>query len=135
MLRERSDTVKLKLLNYISAVCFFISSAMLLLVPLVNFENGFTVFAYLLAGAFWLLLFAGAGLQIFLFFKTKRIKARKSLIKHRLVLFAVFLAALIMLFVVVSLLGENSIAVPINLFVLLISIEGFSVICRMEKLL
>lgn len=81
------------------------------------------------------MLFAGAGLQIFLFFKTKRIKARKSLIKHRLVLFAVFLAALIMLFVVVSLLGENSIAVPLNLFVLLISIEGFSVICRMEKLL
>lgn len=132
---ERSDTVKLKLLNYISAVCFFISSALLLFVPLVNFEDGFPVFAYLLAGAFWLLLFAGAGLQIFLFFKTKRFKARKSLIKHRLVIFAVFLAALIMLFVVVSLLGENSIAVPINLFVLLISIEGFSVICRMEKLL
>lgn len=127
--------MKLKLFNYISAVCFFISSSTLLFIPLLNLENGFPVLAYFLAGAFWSLLLLGIALQIFLIKKTRKIKSYKSLKSLKKIILIMLLISIITLFFVLIFLRANPIALPLNLFLLLISIEIFSVICRMEKLL
>ena len=127
--------MKLRIFNYVSAVCFFISSATLLFIPFLNFDNGFPASAYYLAGGFWILLLSGIVLQTFLFIKTQKNKVRKSLKLEKTVLAAVSAILGIVLFFVLVFLRANSVALSINLFALLISIEGFSVICRKEKLL
>lgn len=127
--------MKLRILNYVSAVCFFISSATLLFVPLLNFDNGFPTFAYYIAGVFWLFIFSGIGIQILLLIKTRKIKAHKSLKLQKIIVAAILVISIIMLGFVLSFFRANPLILPINLFVLLFSIEGFSVICRMEKLL
>lgn len=127
--------MKFKLFNYISIVCFFISSFTLLFIPLLNFDNGFPSFAYYLAGAFWIFLLSGIVLQIFLLIKTRKMRVCKVLKSLKIIVASVFVVALIMLLFVLAFLRTNSLALPINLFVLLTSIECFSVICRMEKLL
>lgn len=127
--------MKLKIINYISAVCFFISSSTLLFIPILNLENGFPVLAYFLAGAFWILLLSGITLQIFLIIKTRKIKRCKLLKMSRKIILSVLLISIIMLFFVLIFLRANPIVLPMNLSLLLISIEIFSVICRMEKLL
>lgn len=127
--------MKLKLLNIISIVCFFVSSLTILFVPLMDFNNGFPVYAYYIAGTFWALLFSGIVIQIILILKTRNIKPNKSLKKLRIIDTAVLLISIIMMFIVVNFLKSSSLALPINLFVLLISIESYSVICGMEKLL
>lgn len=127
--------MKLKFFNYISAVCFFISSSTLLFIPMLNLENGFPVLAYFLAGEFWSLLLLGITLQIFLIKKTRKIKVCKSLKLLKKIILSILLISIIMMFFVLIFLRANPIALPINLFLLLINIEIFSVICRMEKLL
>lgn len=127
--------MKLKIFNYISAVCFFISSSTLLFIPMIDLEKGFPELAYCLAGVFWILLLLGIILQIFLIKKTRKIKRCKSLKLPRKIIISILLLSIFMLFFVLFFLRENPIALPINLFLFLISIEIFSVICRMEKLL
>ncbi|MEE0060614.1 MAG: hypothetical protein UE295_07295 [Acutalibacteraceae bacterium] len=127
--------MKLKLLNYISAVSFFISSSTLLFIPMLNLENDFPVIAYFLAGTFWGLLLLGIILQIFLTKKTRKIKTRKSLKLLKKIILGILLISIIMMFFILIFLRANPFALPINLFLFLISIEFFSVICRMEKLL
>lgn len=129
------DKMKLKIFNYISAVCFFISSSILLFIPVLNLENGFSVLAYFLAGAFWTLILSGIILQIFLIIKTRKIERCKSLKMPKKIILGIVLISIIMMFFALIFLRSNPIALPIDLFLLLISIEMFSVICRMEKLL
>lgn len=127
--------MKLKIFNYISAVCFFISSSTLLFILILNLENGFPVLAYFLAGAFWILLLSGITLQIYLIKKTSKIKRCKLLKLPRKIILSILLISIIMLFFVLIFLRANPIALPVNLSLLIISIESFSVIYRMEKLL
>lgn len=127
--------MKLRLVNYISTVCFFLSSATLLFIPLLNLDHGFSNFAYCLAGLFWIFLLLGMALQVFLHIKTRKMTSRKLLKSQKIFIVGVLVVSVIMLFFVLAFLKENPVALPINLFALLISIESYSVIRRMEKLL
>lgn len=127
--------MKLRLVNYISTACFILSSATLLFIPLLDLDHGISNFAYYLAGLFWLLLLSGIALQVFLVIKTRKMKSRKSLKSQKILIVGMLVVSVIMLFFVLAFLRANPVALPINLFALLISIEGYSVIRRMEKLL
>lgn len=127
--------MKLRLFNYISIACFFISSAALLFIPLLNFDNGFPAYACYFAGIFWFFILSGIVLQIWLFVKTRKMEVRKSLKLQKMIAVGVFLVSAIVLLCELEFLRTNLIALIVNLFVLLTCIESLSVICRMERLL
>lgn len=47
------SVMKLKILNILSGVAFFISSVCLLSIPFLDLKEGFTVTAFVFAGLFW----------------------------------------------------------------------------------
>ena len=127
--------MKLKLLNYVSAACFFLSSVSLLFIPLLNLEDGFSGFAYFFAGLFWLGLLVGMTLQMYLLFKTNKRKVGKPFKKLKLIIGSFFVLAVVTGAFVFICLKTNSVALSVSLFVVFLSTEVFFVIKRMEKLL
>lgn len=126
--------MKLKVINYVSAVLFFLSSASLLFIPFLNFEEGFPKSACFLALTFWTGLFAGVVLQVFLWLKTRKFTIIRYLKKSKVAVAAVFALSVISCVLVVSFFDTNIYALPVNLFVILQSAELFWIIKRMERL-
>ncbi|HHX57866.1 MAG TPA: hypothetical protein GX710_07605 [Clostridiales bacterium] len=126
--------MKLKITNYISAVFFFLSSTSLMFIPFLNFEEKFPRLAYFLAGSFWIGLLIGVVLQIVLWFKTRKSEICKTYKKPKVIVTITFILSIISLIVVLNLFKNNLYALPISLFVLLLSSEAFCIIKRMERL-
>lgn len=127
--------MKLRIINYISAVCFFLSSASLLLIPLLDTENESKKLAYFVAGLFWIGLIAGTALQIFLKLKTSKQGIVKDLKKLRNIITVIFALSVVFGAFVLVILKNNEYALPINLLVTFLSAEMLCVIKKMERLL
>lgn len=123
-----------KIYNYISAGCFFLSSISLLFIPQINVEDGFSISAYRLAGLFWIGLIIGTALQIFLWFRTKKQKSKRVFKKTKLGIKIVFVVSAISIVFISFFLKTHIYALLISMFLMLLSIEGFFVIKRMEKI-
>ena len=127
--------MKLAYYNYLSAACFFLSSASILAIPLLDFSAGFPLAAYLMASQFWCLLIAGIGLQIYLHRKTKNAQAKSKMKLYKFLLAGIFAISVILFGCALIYFKTSPIALPIDLFVVLFSAECFAVIHRMEKIL
>lgn len=126
--------MKLKITNYISAIFFFLSSTSLMFIPFLNLEEEFPRLAYFLAGSFWIGLLIGVVLQIVLWFKTRKSEICKTYKNPKVIVTITFILSIISLIVVLNLFKNNLYALPISLFVLLLSSEAFCIIKRMERL-
>lgn len=126
--------MKMSHYNYISAVCFLLSSSAVLFIPFLNFERGLPGIAYFLAGVFWVFILAGIGIQIFLSTKAKKNKSSNSYKMYKNALAGIFVFSMISFICMLVFFRTNPVALPINLFVLLFSAESFAVIRRMEML-
>lgn len=110
-------------INDISGIFFFLSSASLLGIPLLDLSNGFPNFAYFLAGLFWIGLLIGIGLQIVLSAMSKKIsQKRKRTHKERRILIPI--AVFLVLFILIMCFWKKSVVlISIDLALLLFSIE------------
>ena len=121
---------KFMLLNNISILCFFFSSASLLGVPFLNLDEEFPTTAYILAGLFWSGLILGIILQIIVGFGAKKIQSeRKKMHKERP--FIIFFVVFLLLFLLILLFCRESIMLmSIDLAFMLFSIEMFFYVKR-----
>ena len=125
--------MKLKVLNIISEICFFISSSGLLVIPFLDFEDSLSAAAYIVASLFWGGSISGIIIQIILFVTCKKYtKVKKS--KTRQIVGVIFLISVFVLIPIMAFWRDNEFALSINLFLLLFSIEIYFVIKRMECL-
>lgn len=125
--------MKLRALNIISEVLFFISSSGLLVIPFLNFEDDLSAAAYVVALLFWGGLILGIIIQIILFVTCKKhTKVKRS--KTRRTVGVIFLISVIVLIPVMVFCSDNNFILPINLFLILFSAETYFVIKRMECL-
>lgn len=125
--------MKLRALNIISEVLFFISSSDLLVIPFLNFEDDLSAAAYVVASLFWGGLILGIIIQIILFVTCKKhTKVKRS--KTRRTVGVIFLISVIVLIPVMVFCSDNNFILPINLFLILFSAETYFVIKRMECL-
>ncbi len=125
--------MKLRALNIISEVLFFISSSGLLVIPFLNFEDDLSAAAYVVASLFWGGLILGIIIQIILFVTCKKhTKVKRS--KTRRTVGVIFLISVIVLIPVMVFCSDNNFILPINLFLILFSAETYFVIKRMECL-
>lgn len=132
-MKNRIDIVKLKVLNIISEICFFISSSGLLVIPFLDFEDSLSAAAYIVASLFWGGLILGIIIQIILFVTCKKYtKVKES--KTRQIVGVIFLISVFVLIPIMAFWRDNEFALSINLFLLLFSIEIYFVIKRMECL-
>lgn len=132
-MKNRIDIVKLKVLNIISEICFFISSSGLLVIPFLDFEDSLSAAAYIVASLFWGGSISGIIIQIILFVTCKKYtKVKKS--KTRQIVGVIFLISVFVLIPIMAFWRDNEFALSINLFLLLFSIEIYFVIKRMECL-
>lgn len=127
--------MNLKRLNIFSEICFFISSATILLIPVLDTDSDKNILSNIIAVIFWVFLLIGLGTQLFLFIKTKSRKVNKNIKRYKFITFILFICFLIITIIAISFFRTNPIVLPIVLFLLFLSIESYSVICRMEKLL
>lgn len=65
---------RMRLLNLVSAVAFFISSASILFIPFLDTESENKVIVYMIALFFWTGLLSGTLIQIFLKIKCQKMK-------------------------------------------------------------
>ena len=70
--------MKLRVLNIISGVLFFISSSSLLIIPFLDFDDNLSVSAYAVALLFWGGSISGIIIQIILFVTCKSILKSRS---------------------------------------------------------
>lgn len=125
--------MKLRTLNIISEVLFFISSSGLLIIPFLDFEDNLTAAAYAVASLFWGGLILGIIIQIILFVTCKKhTKVKRS--KTRRTVGVIFLISVIVLIPVMFFCSDNNFILPINLFLILFSAETYFVLKRMECL-
>lgn len=125
--------MKLRVLNIISEILFFISSSGLLVIPFLDFEDNLSVLAYVVASLFWGGLLLGIIIQIILFVTCKKhTKVKRS--KTRRTVGVISLISVIVLIPVMVFCSDNNFILPINLFLILFSAETYFVIKRMECL-
>lgn len=125
--------MKLRVLNIISGVLFFISSSSLLIIPFLDFDDNLSISAYAVALLFWGGSISGIIIQIILFVTCKKYtKVKKS--KTRQIVGVIFLISVFVLIPIMAFWRDNEFALSINLFLLLFSIEIYFVIKRMECL-
>lgn len=127
--------MKLKAINDVSAACFFLSSASLLFIPFLKLEESFTNLAFFLALIFWLGLFTGTALQIFLWIKSRKLAIQKNLKKPKLMVAVIFAISILSGVLALCFFETNMYALPIDLFAVLLSAEMFCIIKRMERLI
>lgn len=119
----------MQILNIISAVSFFLSSASLLIIPFIKYDKELPVIAYVIALIFWMGLVVGLCIQILLAIKCKRLNLKSNSKKHRILyIIATIALALIIIFAVLN--NKNSLLVVICLFVFLLSLQEAIVIKR-----
>lgn len=127
------DVMRLKALNIISEVLFFISSSGLLVIPFLDLEDKLSAAAYAVALLFWSGLILGIIIQIALFtICKKQTKIRKT--KTRRTVGTIFFISVIILIPVMVFWSDNDFILPINLFLILFSAETYFVLKRMECL-
>lgn len=131
----RVSIMKLKAINDVSAACFFLSSASLLFIPFLKLEESFTNLAFFLALIFWLGLFTGTALQIFLWIKSRKLAIQKNLKKPKLMVAVIFAISILSGVLALCFFETNMYALPIDLFAVLLSAEMFCIIKRMERLI
>lgn len=124
---------KMRIMNFVSAVSFLLSSLCLLFIPFVNLTDGLPRYAYAIAAAFWLGLFVGTILQIYLKIKCRKMKLKNSDRWHKF-LYVVALLAFTIFVVLAVLKSRNSIAVVGSLFCAIVSIQSTAIIKRKECL-
>ena len=125
--------MKLRVLNIIYGVLFFISSSSLLIIPFLDFDDNLSISAYAVALLFWGGSISGIIIQIILFVTCKKYtKVKKS--KTRQIVGVIFLISVFVLIPIMAFWRDNEFALSINLFLLLFSIEIYFVIKRMECL-
>lgn len=127
--------MKFKKLNIFSGICFLISSATILLIPFLDTNSEKNNVTHTIAIIFWIFLLVGIWTQVFLLIRTRKHKIHKNLKTYKLIAVGIAICSLIFMTIAISFFSTNLIALPVILFVFLISIESYSVICRMEKLL
>lgn len=132
-MKNRIDIVKLKVLNIISEICFFISSSGLLVIPFLDFEDSLSAAAYIVASLFWGGLILGIIIQIILFVICKK-HAKVKMSKTRRIVGVIFFISVIVLIPVLVFWSDNEFILSINLFLILFSAETYFVIKRMECL-
>ena len=125
--------MKLRVLNIISGVLFFISSSSLLIIPFLAFDDNLSVSAYAVALLFWGGLILGIIIQIILFVICKK-HAKVKMSKTRRIVGVIFFISVIVLIPVLVFWSDNEFILPINLFLILFSAETYFVIKRMECL-
>ena len=125
--------MKLRVLNIISGVLFFISSSSLLIIPFLAFDDNLSVSAYAVALLFWGGLIFGIIIQIILFVICKK-HAKVKMSKTRRIVGVIFFISVIVLIPVLVFWSDNEFILPINLFLILFSAETYFVIKRMECL-
>lgn len=120
---------KLRKLNLISAIMFFVSSFSLLFIPFLKFGDGMPKFAYAIALTFWVGLLLGCGLQIFITIKCKKMHLQK---KTKKALIPLCISAIAFLTLLVQILiSSGSVLMEImSLFVMIISLQYAVVITR-----
>lgn len=126
--------MKLKIINILSGVSFFISSACLLSIPFLDLKEGFTVVTYILAGLFWCGLLSGFVLQILLAISCRRLPVIRNNKRILRIIGITFLMLLVAIIPVIAFLNGNRFVLPINLFLVLLSTEAYCVIRQMERL-
>lgn len=126
--------MKLKILNILSAVLLFISSACLLSIPFLDLKEGFTAVTYILAGLFWCGLLSGFVLQIILVNACRRLPVVRNNEKILRVIGIAFLMLSVAIIPAIVFFNGNRFVLPINLFSVLLSAEAYSVIRKMERL-
>lgn len=132
-MKNRVDVMRLKALNIISEVLFFISSSGLFVISFLDYEDNLSAAAYAVASLFWGELILGIIIQIMLSTICKnRTRVRKS--KIRRFVGITFLISVIILIPVMVFCSDNEFILPINLFLLMFSAETYFVIKRMECL-
>ena len=132
-MKSRIDFMKIKVLNIISEVLFLVSSLGLLVIPFLDFNDSLSAAAYVVASLFWGGLVFGIIIQIMLLVICKKTaKAKKS--KTRRMVGITFLISVIILIPVLTFCNDNEFILPINLFLILFSVETYFVLKRMECL-
>lgn len=132
-MKNRIDIMKLRALNIISEVLFFISSSGLLVIPFLDYEDNLSAAAYAVASLFWGGLILGIIIQIILFVTCKkRTKVKKS--KTRRTVEVIFLISVIVLIPAMVFRNDSEFILLINLFLILFSAETYFVLKRMERL-
>lgn len=126
--------MKLKIMNILSGVFFFISSTCLLCIPFLNLKEGFTVVTYIFAGLFWCGFLFGFALQIILACTCRRLPVVRNNKKICRIIGIVFLVLLAVIIPVIAFFNSNRFILPINLFAILLSAESYFVIKQMERL-
>lgn len=126
--------MKLKLLNILSGICFFISSACLMSVPFLDLKEGFTTVAYIFAGLFWFGLICGLVLQIILANACKGLPTIKKNKKILRIIRIIFWVLLITVIPVIAFFNNNRFLLPVNLFLVFLSAEIYWVIRQMGRL-
>ncbi len=126
--------MKLKILNILSGILCFISSSCLLCIPFLDLKEGFTVVTYIIAGLFWGGLLSAFVLQIVLAKSCRRLPVIRN---NKRILRIIGIALLILLVAVIPVViffNYNRFVLPINLFLVFLSVESYFVIRRMEQL-
>lgn len=114
---------KILLLNDISGVFFFISSASLIGIPFLDSCNGFSIAAYFFAGLFWIGLLIGIGLQFIISFISKKMSIKEER-THKKRKMLVPVAVFLVLFALIMCFLKKSVAlISIDIALLLFSIE------------
>lgn len=119
----------MQILNIISAVSFFLSSASLLIIPFIKFGQKMPIIAYVVASVFWTGLLAGLIIQILLAIKCKKLSLKNDNKKHRL-FYIISIVALASVIILSAFNSKNIIIFVISLFLLLLSLQSAVVIKR-----
>lgn len=119
----------MKLLNTVSGLSFFISSASLLVIPFIKYGEKLPIIAYVVALAFWLGLIAGLVIQILLATQCKKMSLNNDNKKYRL-LYIISIAALASVVILSVFNSKNIVFFVIGLFLLLLSLQSAVVIKR-----
>ncbi len=126
--------MKLKILNILSGVAFFISSVCLLSIPFLDLKEGFTVTAFVFAGLFWGGLLSGLVLQIILANACRKLPVIRNNKRILRIIGIAFLLLLVAIIPVIVFFNDNRFVLPINLFAVFMSAEAYCVIRRMGRL-
>ncbi len=126
--------MKLKAINYVSAVCYFLSSASLLSISFFNVNDGNKAAAIFFGIVFWSGFLIGTILQIILWSKTRLSLNKRNLKVAKLLVGLCFTISFIVAILVLSFFETNIYALPITLFMLLLNAEMYCFIKRMERL-
>lgn len=117
-------------LNTVSGISFILSSASLLVIPVIDKDDTVSVLRMLIPGLFWAGLIVGIILQVISSVIMSKPRIKKRLGKLLLIPVAFFICFVMLLALVLLVFKENLMVLCIDLFCIIISLESFFVIRR-----